>query len=59
MCVGDLSLLLDTNQTTVSHQLKLLKTQNLVKSERNHKVITYSINNKIVERLLDIGTDSI
>ena len=57
LCVGDLSLLLDINQTTISHQLKYLKQLNLVKCERNHKIITYSIQNNIVEKLLDIATD--
>ena len=59
LCVGDLALILDINQTTISHQLKLLKTQNLVKSERSQKIVTYSIQNNVIEKLLDIAIDCI
>ena len=41
MCVTDLSRVLDINQTTVSHQLRLLKNLGIVKSERQGKIIFY------------------
>ena len=48
MCVNDLSLVLNINQTTISHQLKLLKNQNIVSYRREGKIIIYSVNlNKI------------
>ena len=34
MCVTDLSRVLDINQTTVSHQLRLLKNLGIVKSDK-------------------------
>ena len=40
MCVTDLSRVLEINQTTVSHQLRLLKNLGIVKCERLGKVIT-------------------
>ena len=40
MCVTDLSRVLEINQTTVSHQLRLLKNLGIVKCERFGKVIT-------------------
>ncbi len=43
MCVTDLSRVLDINQTTVSHQLRLLKNLGIVKSERQGKIIFYSL----------------
>ena len=45
MCVNDLSVVLNINQTTVSHQLKFLKTFGAVTSEREGKIIYYSIKN--------------
>jgi DNA-binding transcriptional ArsR family regulator len=48
MCVSDLAKILSLNQTTVSHQLRLLKNAGAVKCRRHGKVIFYSIkNNKI------------
>ena len=43
MCVSDLSKLLCLNQTTVSHQLKLLKSSGAVKCSRQGKIIFYEI----------------
>ena len=48
MCVTDLSRVLDINQTTVSHQLRLLKNLGIVKSERQGKIIFYSLVNDTV-----------
>ena len=53
MCVSDLSRLLKTNQTTISHQLRLLKTMNIVTFKRQGKVLLYSLKDeKILEILL-------
>ena len=49
MCVSDISSVLKLNQTTVSHQLRFLKTLNAVKTERQGKVIFYSRNVYLVE----------
>lgn len=43
MCVGDISTLLGINQTTVSHQLKILKDQGLVSFRREGKILLYSL----------------
>ena len=48
LCVSDLSTILDLNQTTVSHQLKLLRDAKIVSARRNGKIIYYSIMTKIV-----------
>ena len=52
MCVGDISKILDINQTTVSHQLKLLKSGGMVKFRRDGKVIYYSISSEMVNECL-------
>lgn len=43
MCVTDISTLLHINQTTISHQLKTLKTLGVVTYRRSGKVIYYSL----------------
>lgn len=55
MCVGDLADVLNVNQTTISHQLKFLKEQNLVKSRRLGKIIFYTINGDLVSKIISIG----
>ena len=45
MCVTDLSLSLKINQTTVSHQLKNLKTIGAVKMRKQGKIAFYSLKN--------------
>ena len=57
MCVSDLSRILKLNQTTVSHQLRLLKSLNAVKTERQGKVIFYSLKNELINDLLLKGVE--
>lgn len=57
MCVNDISNSLKINQTTVSHQLKLLKQNNAVKDKREGKVIYYSIANPKINDILLNGVD--
>lgn len=57
MCVNDLAKVLDVGQTTVSHQLKLLKSVGVVDSVRSGKSIFYSINNKYINQVLMLGVD--
>ena len=57
MCVSDLSTLLKLNQTTVSHQLRLLKNLNAVKTNRQGKVIFYSLRNEALNDVLLKGVE--
>jgi ArsR family transcriptional regulator len=43
VCVGDLALALQIAQSTVSHQLRLLKTMGVVASSRNGRHVFYSL----------------
>jgi ArsR family transcriptional regulator len=52
MCVNDLSNILQINQTTISHQLKYLKTQHIVTSTRDGKIILYSLASRKVNELM-------
>lgn len=56
LCVSDLAALLELNQTTVSHQLKLLRDAGLVSTRRNGKIIFYRIASEHVEKVLNVGT---
>lgn len=43
MCVGDLSAVLDINQTTLSHQLRTLRDAGVVSYKKQGKVVFYSL----------------
>lgn len=57
MCVGDLSRILNINQTTCSHQLRLLRAADIVKQRRDGKIIYYSLKNRKIENVLLAGVD--
>ena len=59
MCVGDLAEVIGVNQTTVSHQLKFLKNQNLVQSKRMGKIIFYSLSGELVSEVLSVGVSQL
>ena len=52
MCVNDLSCLLGINQTTISHQLKTLKDQNIVDFKREGKVLIYRLKAESVQEMM-------
>lgn len=58
LCVGDLSYILGLNQTTISHQLKLLRDNKIVGCRRYGKIVFYRIVNQNVERTLTIGIEN-
>ena len=57
MCVTDISSVLEINQTTVSHQLRLLKNLGAVTQRRQGKVIFYSLKNEIINDVLLKGVE--
>lgn len=57
MCVNDLAQMLDINQTTISHQLKILKTYGVVSSTRKNKFVFYKITDKFVNNIMINGVD--
>jgi len=59
LCVGDLSEIMEISQSGVSHQLRLLKKNRIVKSRREGKLIFYSLDDKHIEQLLDICLDHV
>jgi len=57
MCVSDLAKLLCLNQTTVSHQLKLLKSAGAVSYKRQGKIIFYSIADEKLNEIMLWGVE--
>ena len=57
MCVSDISALLGINQSTVSHQLRFLKTLNAVKVKKQGKVSFYSLKSDALSDILLKGVE--
>ncbi len=55
MCVCDLSELVATSASAVSHQLRLLRTARLVKYRRAGKMVYYRLDDQHIGRLLQEG----
>jgi ArsR family transcriptional regulator len=57
LCVTDLSKILEVNQTTVSHQLRFLKSAGIVKSWRYGKIVLYSLTDEAINDVLLKGIE--
>ena len=57
LCVTDISRILDINQTTVSHQLRFLKSAGIVRSCRQGKIVFYSLANESVNDVILKGVE--
>lgn len=55
MCVCDLAVLLDMTQSSISHQLSILKQARLVKYRREGKVVYYSLDDAHIQHIFDQG----
>ena len=55
MCVYDLAATLQMTQSAISHQLRILKTANLVKFRRDGKMMYYSLDDEHVQQIFDAG----
>lgn len=55
MCVCDIAVLLKMTQSAISHQLRLLKQADLVKSHREGKIVYYSLEDEHVRQIFDQG----
>lgn len=59
LCVGEIVNVLSVNQTTISHQLKILKSLNIVECDRVGKNIIYYIKNSSIENVLNATVECI
>lgn len=57
LCVGDISNILGMSQSSVSHQLRILKDSKLVKFRREGKSIFYSLDDEHVRSILGLGME--
>ena len=59
LCVCDIAQLLNMNQSAISHQLRILKQNQLVKSRREGKSIFYSLADGHVRTIINQGMEHI
>lgn len=59
LCVCDIAQLLNVSQTAVSHQLRVLKTNKLVKCRKEGKNVFYSLSDDHVCSIINQGMDHI
>ena len=59
MCVSDLSVLLEMNQSAVSHQLRMLNQVRLVKTRRYGKVRYYSLADEHIQKMFQVAFEHI
>ena len=57
VCVQDIADTLDMTQSAVSHQLKILKQNKLVRARRDGKSMYYSLADHHVSSILDMGRE--
>ena len=54
LCVTDIAAATGVNRTTISHQLRVLRSNNMVDRRRDGKVVYYTIANETLTHLLEI-----
>lgn len=59
LCVYDIAKLLNMTQSSVSHQLRILKNSKLVKFRREGKSIFYSLDDEHVRKIINMGMEHI
>lgn len=59
LCVGDIAQLLGLTQTAVSHQLRVLKANKLVKFRREGKIVFYSLADEHVCSIINQGMEHV
>ena len=58
-CVNEISDILNVSQSAISHQLKNLRTSNLVKTNKIGKTVKYSIADDHIKIILEYGLEHI
>lgn len=55
LCVCDIAAVMNMSQSAISHQLRVLKQSNIVKTRREGKVVYYAISDDHVKEIFDIA----
>jgi len=59
MCVGDIANKLNMTHSSISHQLKNLRIEDLVKIEKVGKEVYYSLSDSHIESILNVGIEHV
>ncbi len=59
LCVGEIAQRLDMSQTAISHQLRVLKQNHLIKYRRQGKSMIYSLADDHVKTIIDSATEHV
>lgn len=59
LCVGDIAKRLEMSQTAISHQLRVLKQNHLIKYRRQGKSIIYSLSDDHVKTIINCAVEHV
>ena len=59
LCVGDIAEIVNTTQSAISHQLRVLKQAKLVKFRKDGKEVYYSLDDEHIEEIVKKGREHI
>lgn len=59
LCVNDMAVLLGLSQTAVSHQLRVLKNNKLVRFRKEGKNVFYSLSDEHVRSIIEMGMEHV
>lgn len=59
LCVGEIAAALEMSQTAISHQLRILKQNHLIKYRRNGKNMIYSLADDHVKTIINCAIEHI
>lgn len=59
LCVNDMAQLLGLSQTAVSHQLRVLKNNKLVRFRKEGKIVFYSLDDDHVRSIIEMGMEHV
>lgn len=59
LCVNDMAQLLGLSQTAVSHQLRVLKNNKLVRFRKEGKIVFYSLSDDHVRSIIEMGMEHV
>ena len=59
LCVGDIAAILNLEQSAVSHQLRVLRQNKLVKATKEGKTVIYSLDDMHIEAVLNQGFEHV
>jgi ArsR family transcriptional regulator len=59
MCVGSIVELLEMSQSSISHQLRILKTHKIVKARKDGKQVFYTLDDHHIKLIYEMGLEHV